>query len=161
LYLTQGHTDAALDQLKKVVTLQPKDTISASLIKRLEGNNPPAGAGASVRPSNPPAPARLTAPATPVKEGRFEGTWTARPNEETTITLAFPDQGKFTWKVAQKGQNRQLQGRMTSGNGLLTLVQDQGPPMVGNVTWIDESHFVFKLPAVGPDDPGLSFSKES
>lgn len=48
---------------------------------------------------------------------------------------------------------------MTSGNGLLTLAQDHGPPMVGNVTWQDESHFTFKLPAGGPDDPGLSFAK--
>jgi len=159
LYLTQGHIDAAREQLKRVVALQPKDTISASVIKRLEETNPPAGAGALRRPANPPAPSGVAAPATLVKEGRFEGTWSALPDQETTITLAFPDQGRFTWKVAHKGQDRLLQGRMTSGNGLLTLAQDQGPPMVGNVNWSDESHFTFKVPGGGPDDPGLSFTK--
>ena len=54
--------------------------------------------------------------------------------------------GPILWKVDQKGKNHVLQGRMTSGNGLLTLAQDQGPPMVGNVTWADESHFQFKVP---------------
>jgi hypothetical protein len=52
-----------------------------------------------------------------------------------------------------------LQGRMTSGNGLLTLAQDQGPPIVGNVTWADDSHFQFKVPGAAQDESGLTFSK--
>ena len=31
--------------------------------------------------------------------------------------------------------------------------------MVGNVGWIDETHFTFKVPGAGPDDRGLSFTK--
>jgi hypothetical protein len=31
--------------------------------------------------------------------------------------------------------------------------------MVGNITWGDETHFTFKVPAAGPDDQGLSFTK--
>ncbi len=33
--------------------------------------------------------------------------------------------------------------------------------MVGNITWRDETHFTFKVPGAGNDDPGLSFSKSS
>ncbi len=95
----------------------------------------------------------------PGREGRFEGTFSAQPEQDTTITLTFPDHGRFHWKVTHKGQDRQIEGKMTSGNGLLTLAQEQGPPMVGNVTWQDESHFSFKVPGGGPDDPGLSFAK--
>ncbi|WP_156512996.1 hypothetical protein [Planctomyces sp. SH-PL62] len=50
----------------------------------------------------------------------------------------------------------------TSGNGLLTLVQNADetqPPMVGRIAWKDEDHFVFHLMGTGPDDPGLSFSR--
>ncbi len=94
-----------------------------------------------------------------VKEGRFEGAWNAQPDQDTAINLTFLDKGRFAWKVYQKGQNRVLEGRMTSGNGLLTLAQDHGPPMVGNVTWNDESHFQFKVPGGGADDPGLNFAK--
>jgi len=31
--------------------------------------------------------------------------------------------------------------------------------MVGNVTWRDGTHFSFKVPGAGPEDPGLTFSK--
>jgi hypothetical protein len=31
--------------------------------------------------------------------------------------------------------------------------------MVGNVSWTDESHFHFKVPGGGADEPGLTFSK--
>jgi tetratricopeptide (TPR) repeat protein len=162
LYLTQGHTSAALEQLKHVSALQSKDTVSANLIKQLEGTGAPAPAtsGTANRAATPPAPSGLATPVAPVAPGKFEGTWSSRPDQDTTITLEFPGEGKFNWKVDQKGHNRQLQGIMTAGNGLLTLAPDQGQPMVGNVTWRDESHFTFKVPGVGPDDPGLSFARE-
>ena len=93
------------------------------------------------------------------KEGRLEGTWTAQPDPETTIALSFQDQGRFTWKVSEKGEDRLIQGKLISGNGLLTLAQDNGTPLVGNIAWSDETHFTFKVPGAGPDDHGLSFAK--
>jgi hypothetical protein len=62
--------------------------------------------------------------------------------------------------VTQQGQPRQLQGKLTFGNGILTLAQDQGPAIVGIVTWTDENHFVFKVPGAGPSDSGLTFTKQ-
>ena len=58
------------------------------------------------RPRRRLAPTILIAPSGPVKEGRLEGTWNAQPDQETTITLSFLDQGKFTWKITHKGQDR-------------------------------------------------------
>src|SRR5207237_3664147 len=101
----------------------------------------------------------LAGPTSTVKAGRLEGSWTAHPDQDTTITLTFPDPEHFTWKVTHQGQSRQLQGKLTYGNSILTLAQDQGAPMVGNVTWRDETHFTFKVPGAGPDDPGLTFAK--
>ena len=40
-YLTQGHTEAAVSQLKQVVALAPQDTLSAQLVKQF---SPPAAA---------------------------------------------------------------------------------------------------------------------
>ena len=102
---------------------------------------------------------RLTPTSATVREGRFEGAWNAQPDQDTSIALTFLDKGRFVWKVDHKGKNHVLQGRMTSGNGLLTLAQDQGPPIVGNVTWADDSHFQFKVPGAAPDESGLTFSK--
>ncbi len=56
LYLTQGHSDAALEQLKRVVALQPTDTIAAGLIQRLGGSVATPG-GATAQPPRP-APCR-------------------------------------------------------------------------------------------------------
>jgi hypothetical protein len=129
------------------------------LIQQIEATRPSA-LSAPVQTQNLPAVASSPpATALPVKEGRLEGTWTAQPDQDTTITLAFVDQDRFTWQVTHQGQSRQLKGKRVYGSGLLTLAQDQGAPMVGNITWRDETHFTFKVPGGGPDDPGLTFSK--
>jgi tetratricopeptide (TPR) repeat protein len=156
-YLTQGNKVAGLRQLKEVVALEPKDTLSTRLIQRLEPTPSPSGPVEALGPSE--GPSGPSAAVLVVKEGRLEGTWTAKPDQETTITLAFLDQDQFTWQVTHQGKSRQLQGKRVSGNGILTLAQDQGPPMVANITWRDETHFTFKVPGGGPDDPGLNFSK--
>jgi tetratricopeptide (TPR) repeat protein len=171
-YLTAGHTLAALQQLKEGAALQPQDGLAPQLARQLA---PPAAVvGPSASPSiwdtpgpaiNPPAtslpaaPPPLSPPAVPGREGRLEGTWTAQPDQDTTISLTIPDPGHFTWTVTQQGRPRQLQGRLTYGNGILTLAQDQGPAIVGNVTWTDDTHFTFKVPGAGPSDPGLTFTK--
>jgi tetratricopeptide (TPR) repeat protein len=158
-YLTQGNTDAGLRQLKQVVALQPKDTLSARLIQQIETTQPPALSGPVQAQKLPAAPSGPPAAALPVKEGRLAGTWTAQPDKDTTITLTFVDQDRFTWQVTHQGQSRELKGKRVYGSGLLTLAQDEGAPMVGNITWRDETHFTFKVPGGAPDDPGLNFSK--
>ena len=157
VYMTQGSTNAAVQTLKRVVALQPKDTISVQLLKQIDPSYAPAAE--RVEPAPPPAPAGLKPTSGIVKEGRFEGAWAAHPEEDTTISLTFLDAGKFLWKVDQKGKSHVINGRMNSGNGLLTLAQDSGPPMVGNVTWTDESHFQFKVPGAAAEEPGLTFAK--
>jgi tetratricopeptide (TPR) repeat protein len=160
-YLTQGNTGAGLRQLKQVVALQPKDTLSAQLIQKLESTQSPGIIGPAQATAPLAAPSRPAVPTTLVKEGRLEGTWTAKPDQDTTITLAFVDQDRFTWQVTHQGQSRELKGKRVYGSGILTLSQDQGAPMVGNIAWRDETHFTFKVPGADADDPGLSFSKSS
>ncbi len=194
-YLTEGHTLAALDQLREVAALQPRDGLSPQLARRLEPNaGAGVGAGAGAGPAvaaagsssgatpstssvlgpsstSPFQETSATVPSTalapppqpstaPVREGRLEGTWTAQPDRDTTITVTFPDPTHFNWTLTRQGQSRQLQGRLTYGNGILTLAQDQGPAIVGNTTWTDEKHFKFQVPGGGPDDPGLTFAKQ-
>ncbi len=151
-YLTQGHTDAAVTILEQVVALKPSDTLSNKLLRQLDPSKdkPAAPAGAAS-----PAPSDTTVP----QGATIAGTWTAKPVTDTTITLAIEAGGNFNWKVTSKGQTRQFSGASTFGDGLLTLVQDKGPPMVGRVSWTDATHMHFRIAGDGPDDPGLSFSK--
>ncbi len=180
-YLTEGHTLASLQQLKEVAALQPRDGLSPQLARQLEptaGGLPagPASGLGSASAAGSPAPSPLqettaTVPSaalapppsptsTPAREGRLEGTWTAQADKDTTISVTFPDASHFNWTVTHQGQSRQLQGKLTYGNGILTLAQDQGPAIVGNTTWSDENHFTFKVPGAGPNDPGLTFTKQ-
>ena len=77
----------------------------------------------------------------------------------TGITLTIQPAGGFTWQVTQKGKTQQFTGPSTYGEGILTLVQEKGPVLVGRVSWKDPGHMTFRVVGDGPDDPGLSFSK--
>jgi tetratricopeptide (TPR) repeat protein len=149
-YLTQGHTDAAVGVLKQVVALKPDDSLSAKLLRQLA---PPPAA---------PAPAPSTpalADTTPPPGASLTGTWTARPAADTIVSLDIQPGGKFTWGVTKGGQTRQFTGTSTSGDGLLTLAQDNGPVLVGRVGWTDASHMTFRVAGDGPEDSGLSFAR--
>jgi tetratricopeptide (TPR) repeat protein len=163
-YLTAGHSEQALDQLKVVVALQPKDTLSAQLMQQLERQQNSASTTlAAQNPTAPPSTGPLGVPvSTPAgREGRLEGTWTAQPSNDTTITLTLGEQGHFIWKVTQNGHDRQIEGNSSFANGILTLAQDQNNALVGDINWQDDSHFQFKAVGGGPSDPGLSFTKSS
>jgi tetratricopeptide (TPR) repeat protein len=159
-YLTQGHTDAAVTVLKQVVALQPSDTLSAKLLRQLappkEGTPPPAGASSATQASAPTSTPTDTAVPAGASIG---GTWTAKPAADTAISLTVQPDGPFTWQVTQKGQKQQFSGTCTYGGGLLTLVQDKGPSLVGRVSWQDPTHMTFRVVGDGPEDPGLAFSK--
>jgi hypothetical protein len=156
LYLTQGHVDAAENALKQVVALKPSDTISSKLLKQLEAIRQGQGQG-QVPPGAAPGepPANLTPP----EGATISGSWSAKPNDDTAITLSIQPDGAFVWKVTQKGQTRQFAGHSTFGSGILTLAQDDGPALVGHVSWKDPNQMTFKAVGGGPEDPGLTFSK--
>jgi hypothetical protein len=120
----------------------------------------PVGEAPVEAPNPPAAPAR--APGGTGEEGAIAGTWTASPDERSTITLTPSDKGTFAWKVGAKGQSHQLAGESAYGNGIPTLSQgDGGPPVVGRVMRQDEDHFVFQALGGGPGDPGLTFRRSS
>jgi tetratricopeptide (TPR) repeat protein len=150
-YLTQGHTEAAVDVLKQVVALKPSDTLSAKLLKQLD---PSQDQTATVAAAGP-APTDTTPP----PGASIAGTWAAQPAADTSIALTVQPDGNFTWKVSKKGQTQQFAGASTYGDGLLTLAQDKGPALVGRVSWKDPSHMTFRVVGDGPEDPGLSFSR--
>ncbi|HEX3447586.1 MAG TPA: tetratricopeptide repeat protein, partial [Isosphaeraceae bacterium] len=164
-YLTQGHADAAVRQLKIVTSLQPKDQLAAQLVQQIQKTDQSA-AGTDVAQGGQAAPATTTTPSSTNPPagvaGKLEGSWTAQPSPDTIITVTFQDKGRFVWKVSRQGKDQQFEGNSSFENGILTLVQDQNNnAMVGNVNWKDENHFTFKVVGAGPTDPGLSFTKVS
>jgi hypothetical protein len=156
-YITQGHMDNAVTELKHVVKLQPKDTVSVGLLKQLESSEaaadaPPQAATPPAHPTAPPADADANV-------GKLAGTWKASPIKDTTIMLAILENGRFTWTVTIRGKTNKLEGASTDHNGVLTLVASNTEPFVGEVTWQPDGSFKFKLVGGPPDDPGLTFRK--
>ena len=149
-YLTQGHTDAAVGQLKQVVALAPQDTLSAQLVNSSRRRR---------APETPPAPPAPAPAATPVKQGNLAGNWTAHPAGDTTIGLRLGDDGTFTWTVTAKGKPRQLTGKWSLADDLLTLAQEgDGGALVGRVAWQADDKWSFRVIGTGPEDQGLLFT---
>ncbi|HZW32159.1 MAG TPA: tetratricopeptide repeat protein [Isosphaeraceae bacterium] len=150
-YLTEGYIDAAVSVLKQVVALMPSDTLSAKLLRQLDV--PKDQTTTATAPE--PAPVDTTPP----QGASMAGTWKAHPTADTEIGLTIQPGGQFTWQVNQKGKAQHFTGTSTYGAGILTLVQDKGPPLVGRLSWKDAEHMTFRVAGDGPDDPGLSFSR--
>ena len=89
---------------------------------------------------------------------RPTGTWTAKGTSGTTVELTLKSDGHFTWTATVNGKTRSFSAQYTAGEGLLTLVSDNGPAIVGRITGVGNG-FNFKLIGSGPGDPGLTFAR--
>jgi hypothetical protein len=90
----------------------------------------------------------------------LQGHWTAKPNEKISIALALNPDGTFAWTVTQVGKSQSIQGRAGYQDQILTLAQEQGPPLVGKVTAdAAGNRFTFKPPGTPESVAGLSFEK--
>ena len=175
-YLTQGHAEAAIAELKVVGQLQPKNTLTAQLLQQLEMTQEPTSttpatasttpATASTVPAANPGPTipNNSGSAHPADDRNLTGTWTADAGAGTTITVSFPDAKRFVWKVTRQGKTQEIQGERSYGDGILTLAQNNQaaqPPLVGRMTWQDDNHFNFKLLGGAPGDTGLTFARSA
>ncbi len=148
-YLTDGATDAAVDQFKQALRINPKDQLSAQLVASLT----------SGPESEPPKPATPKAPATPVTAASLVGSWKAARPDGSSITLDLAKDAKFDWKLDQQKKSQNFNGTYTVADNLLVLNQNSNPAMVGQVTSNADRSFNFKLVGASPNDPGLTFRK--
>ena len=155
-YMTENFSDAAAKQFAMAAKINPADTLSAQLAEHLTTEADPNASAPSPTPA--PAPAELAASAMPAGAS-LSGRWAASPAEGTTIGLTIGDDNTFTWTIQRRGGNRTMTGNAAYENGLLTLDQGDGPPLVGRVTWTDATHMTFRVDGGPSGDPGLLFAK--
>jgi tetratricopeptide (TPR) repeat protein len=184
-YMVQGHKDPAAQEFQYVLKLEPKDQLSARFAVALGAQvpEPPklpaqlaqaidtraarpidlAQAGGDEAPQTRPqsqSPSAENAPPPPAPPQNLQGQWSARPNDKISITLALNPDGTFAWTVSQRSKSQTIRGRAGYQDQILTLAQDQQPPLVGKVT-IDPAgnRFAFKPPGTPESAAGLSFEK--
>ena len=103
---------------------------------------------------------RADVPLPPAPPQNLQGQWSAKPNDKTAIALSINPDGTFAWTVTQDGKSQKLEGWAGYQDQILTLAQEQGPPLVGKVT-VDPAgnRFAFKPPGTPESVAGLSFEK--
>jgi predicted Zn-dependent protease len=182
-YMVQGHKEQAGTQFEKVVALEPKDQLSASFAKALKkvseaatalatAATPTAGGQAQAQPQPQPqpqpaaagdAPAEAAspedAPPPPPPPARLVGTWKAQPAKDVVIDLTLKEDGVFTWVVDTKGEKQSITGQAGFKDGVLALLQPEGPPLAGKVTEDGPNTFKFKPPGAPENVPGLTFNR--
>jgi tetratricopeptide (TPR) repeat protein len=175
-YMSCGYSDAAVEQLKRVVALQPNDTVARQMLKSLspdaqvpasapapaaEPSLPPQAPVAAADPTVPPAPpaAEVQTVSRPVTTEEVVGDWNASRDDGSTFDLTLDKEGTFTWKYAGNGQDNSLKGKYTLAKDLLILEPDSGGAMIGRVSGVADGQFHFQLVGGPPGDPGLTFKK--
>jgi tetratricopeptide (TPR) repeat protein len=145
-YMVEGHNDAAADQFKVAAQLNPKDQVSAQLLRALTTKDAT------------PAP-EAAAPSKPVDAASLTGQWKAVRADGATIALSLTADHQYTWTYAQQGKPQTFSGTYTLADNLLILKQGNNPMMVGQVSMLPNNQFNFRLAGDTPTDPGLTFGK--
>ena len=149
-YMSCGYSDAAVAELKEVVRLNPKDTLSAQLLAALSGAKPQAA----------PVPGQPAAVTVPVSAASLVGNWEATRSDGASFAFHLTDGATYSWKYTQKGKSQEFSGAYTVADNLLILKQGGNPTMIGQVTLLGNNRFNFKLVGNNPSDPGLTFNKK-
>jgi hypothetical protein len=166
LYSSMGFKDQAAAQYEKIVALQPKDTLSAGLLKAIKGSTAEPATGAenvaqAPEADQPPAAQPTVAVKNPVPAEMLPGSWIAKPGDGRSIALSIEPESKFSWSFTPSGGRPSVfKGTYTYADGVLTLVSQQnGQVMVGRAEKVSETEFTFQWVGAGQGEPGLNFVK--
>lgn len=139
-YLVMGESEAAADQLEKVLELQPRDSTSRKLL-------------ASIRPPKVSKPVDATAATDLV------GRWSA-VSGDSKVELTIDEESGFTWIAQVKGgKTLELSGTILATNDLLILDSAEQGALIGQVVSGGPDAFTFAIQGVPPGDPGLTFDR--
>jgi tetratricopeptide (TPR) repeat protein len=146
-YLMIGHFQAAERQLQGVVSLEPRDKLSANILAALKhapGVETPSASGQA---------------SAPVSSQALAGTWHAHPTPNATVDVSLQPNHTFTWTVSNNGQSQSFSGTYTQQGNDVVLTRSDGQKMEGLVSMTGSNELRFRLKNGNPNDPGLQFSK--
>lgn len=170
-YLREGYHEEAIAELRAVVQLQPRDELSAQMLR---GLTTPANGTSGSQLAGGPAPApedfqgpqgvqavqtgMATTPATPVVPGKLIGKWSAS-RDSSKFDLQLTEDHKFTWKFSTPDRQQTLTGTYTVADNYLILKGSDQNTLIGQVTPEGSNRFNFRMAGNNPADPGIDFSR--
>ena len=133
-YLTADHKDAAVEMWKQVIEIQPKDKLSADLLKMYGPQPDPASAPVAAAPSG------LDKPAYPLE--KLEGTWKA-DHDGGQFTLTLNKDDAFTWSFSRGDKPQSVTGAYVVRGNNLVMQPDSGGTMLSTIKLTDDQTLVF------------------
>ena len=147
LYITMGHNEAAIKQLKAVVKQEPKDSVAAGLLRMLGGDVPSAT-------ETPPTPRAGPKPT----EMELLGSWKGTRADGSTFDLTLKKSGEFTWDYTKGSHKQQIQGVFVVDDGILAMEPDSGGVMLADVSKPEDNRFTFRQNGTAGDS--IVFEKQ-
>ncbi len=147
-YMLAGHNEEAAEELKIVVELQPKDTLSAQLLK-----------GLTTPQQEQPPVASTAPPARPVEAASLIGNWRGSRPDGSKFELNLTGDNRFSWQFTQQDKQQHLDGTYTLADNYLILSASDQNALVGHVALDSANRLKFKLAGGSPADPGLTFTR--
>jgi tetratricopeptide (TPR) repeat protein len=146
-YITCGQTDPAINELKRVVALQPKDTVAAQLLQSM---SPPAEKPADT----PPA---ATAPAVPPDAA--VGVWSASGPKNAMYEMSLTKDGAFTWNYSSGAKKQSVKGVYAIDGNNLAMQPDGGGTMLMELKLNAPDALHADIVGAAKGDPGLEFKR--
>lgn len=144
-YLTCGYKDAAIKQYQQALKLNPKDTVSADMLKMLGATKPPK----YTPPSNKKPPT--------VPLASLVGNWTATRGD-SSFAMNLTKDKNFTWTYTKDGKKTQVKGVFAVDGDSIAMEPDAGGVMVATIKLQQPDELSFKM-AGDEKTPGLTFKK--
>lgn len=123
-YITGGHTDDAVIVLEDVVKLQPKDQLSAQLVKMYAKP-----ADAAELPASGKEP-DFEKPAFPME--KIYGDWTSK-TADGDFEMTLSDKDEFTWSFTRDGKPQTVSGAYVVRGNNLVMQPDSGGTMLSTI----------------------------
>lgn len=143
-YITLGHPENAVDQLRAVRTIYPADRLAADLLDLL--SDVPAHQSDTVTRGRVPTKQQL------------QGEWRAhRPEGKIDLDI---DGDEFAWDYDLDDNDAEFKGKYVLAQDVLVLAAADGSQMVGRVTMNTNDDLTFRLIGAADDDPGILFERD-
>ncbi len=152
-YMTCGHRDEAVEQLRFVTKALPDDTVSVRLLNLLTGDAPPASDTSTEAPDRK-KPA--SDPALTVEQ--LLGVWRAG-DAGSEFTLTLQEDGRFEWTFSNHGKPQSVVGVFAVDHSTLAMEPDAGGVMLAELR-LDGTRLTFEQVGTEPAGNALIFNRQ-
>ena len=150
-YITAGHDDAAASQLKRLITMTPKDPVAIEMLLSVDPK---------AELPEPPKEIEPPKPSAPVNADQLRGTWVA-DRDGRKFEMALKDDGTFSWTYTEGETNQQVTGVwQVDENGVLAMQMNDEGVMVAQVLPQGEGKLDFYMVGDTQGTPPLNFVKQ-